>query len=76
MWFSMVLTVESGDNWLLGQSPEVVCGSVRVWEFSYEYLKKLKSTPSRVGLDEVGLDFGIGGLDMISGIEYVCFDMW
>ena len=27
--------------------------------------KCLKSTPSRVGLDEVGFDFDIGGSDMM-----------
>jgi hypothetical protein len=29
-----------------------------------------KSTPSRVGIDEVGLDLDMGGSDITCGIEY------
>jgi hypothetical protein len=39
--------------------------------FGISYEKKLKSTSSRVGLDEVGFDFDFDELDMIWYIEYV-----
>jgi hypothetical protein len=44
----------------------VDCGSGRVWDFIW---KKWKSTPSWVGLDEVGLNSDIGGSHMICNIE-------
>jgi hypothetical protein len=66
----VVLTVVSGDNWLLGQIQGSIADRVG-FGISYEYFKKcLKSTPSRVSLDEVGFDTEIGGSNIISEIEY------
>jgi hypothetical protein len=59
----MVMNVVRGCNGQLGQFRVVICGSVK---FSYEKEKKCwLSSPSRVGLDEVGFDFDIGGSELI-----------
>jgi hypothetical protein len=61
----MVLTGVSGDNRLLGR---IQGGRLRiryVWDL-ISSLNFLKSTPSRVGLDEVEFDFDIDGTKIIS----------
>jgi hypothetical protein len=42
----------------------VDCGSGKVWDF-IGIVKNWKSTPSRVGLDEVGCIFDVCGSDMM-----------
>jgi hypothetical protein len=43
----------------------VDCGSGRVRECAYEIENCWMSTPSRVGLDEIGFDTDIGGSAMM-----------
>jgi hypothetical protein len=60
----MVLVVEIGEDWQLGQSWGVVWGSVGFWNFS-DKIEKMWKSPNRFCFGEVGFDLDIGGLDMI-----------
>jgi hypothetical protein len=64
----MVLTVVSGDNWLLCQIQGSIADRLEFGNVYINLNKCLKSTSSRVGLDEVGFDINTGGSDILSEI--------